>query len=111
METISWEDFEKVEFRTWTIIKVKDFPEAKNPAYKIWVDFWKKIWIKKTSAQITSLYRKEKLIWKQIIWVINLRPKQIWPFISEFLLTWFYTDSWVILSAVDKKVDNWLKLL
>jgi len=68
MKTISWEDFKSVDIRVWTIVDVQDFPEARNPAYKVWVDFGEEIWIKKTSAQITHLYNRENLVWKQILW-------------------------------------------
>lgn len=111
MKEISWKDFENIELRTWTIIEAEDFPEARNPAYKIKVDFWKEIWIKKSSAQITDLYSKKELIWKQIIWVVNFPPKQIWNFMSEFLITWFYNKNWAVVLAVpDNNIDNWNKL-
>ncbi len=110
MELISWDDFEKIELRTGTIIDVQDFPEAKNPAYKIWVDFWE-FGIKKTSAQITKLYEKKYLIWKQIIWVINFPNKQIGNFMSEFLLTWFNSEKWIVFATIDTCVKNWLKLM
>jgi len=56
---LNWEDFEKIEMRTGTIIEVKDFPKAKNPAYQLKIDFGKEIGIKSSSAQITKLYKKE----------------------------------------------------
>jgi len=111
MSEINWNDFEKVDLRVWTITDVQDFPEARNPSYKVWVDFGAELGIKKTTAQITNLYKKDELIGKQIIWVINFPVKQIGPFKSEFLLTWFHTDDWVVLSSIDKKIENWLKLL
>lgn len=108
---ITWDDFKKIEIRTWTIINAEDFPEAKNPAYKITVDFWKELWIKKSSAQITKLYSKKELIWKQIIWIVNFPTMQIWPMMSEFLITWFIQkDNSVILAVPDKKIDNGIKL-
>jgi tRNA-binding protein len=111
MKEISWNDFEKVELRSGTIIDVKDFPEAKKPAYIITVDFGEKIGIKKSSAQITDLYSKEKLLNKQIIGVVNLPPKQIGPMISEFLITGLIqTDGTVVLAIPDKKAENGLKL-
>lgn len=111
MKEITWNEFEVVELRSWTIIEVSDFPEARKPAYKITVDFWGKIWIKKSSAQITDLYSKEELIWKQILWVVNFPVKQIWPVMSEFLVTWFIQeDNSVVLAIPDKKVNNWIKL-
>lgn len=110
MKEITWNDFESVELRSWTIIRVEDFSEAIKPAYKIWIDFWEDIWERKTSAQITNIYTKQELIWKQIIAVINFPPKQIGNFMSECLVTWFYWDDWVVLAIPDKKINNWLKL-
>lgn len=105
-EFITWNDFQKVCITAGTIIKVEDFPEARKPAYKIYADFGK-YGIKKTSAQVTELYTKEKLLNKQIIGVINFPAKQIGPFISEFLLTGFYrNDGNVVLAIPDKSVDN-----
>jgi len=111
MKTITWNDFKKVDIRVWTIIDVQDFPEIQNPSYKIWVDFGDELWIKKTSAQVTQLYSKEELIWKQIFWVVNFEPKQIGKFMSEFLITWVYTDDWVVLTSLEREVENGLKML
>lgn len=111
MREITWWDFEIIELRSGTIVEVQDFPEARNPAYKVWVDFGEEIGIKKTSAQITKLYTKEELIGKQIVGVVNFPPKQIGPFVSEFLLTGFSTDKWIILTSVERSVKNGLKLL
>lgn len=111
MKTISWQDFESVDIRVWTIIDVEDFPEIQNPSYKIWVDFWEEFWIKKTSAQITQLYTKQELVWKQILWVVNFEPKQIGKFMSEFLITWVHSDKWVVLSSLEREVENGLRLL
>ena len=111
MKTISWDDFEAVDIRVGTIIKVEDFPEIKNPSYKIWADFGEELWIKKTSAQITKLYTNEELIWKQILWVVNFPPKQIGKFMSEFLLTGFAMKDWIVLSDVERKVENGSKLI
>ncbi|PLX08386.1 MAG: tRNA-binding protein [Marinilabiliales bacterium] len=82
---ISWTDFDKVEMRVGTIINAVEFEEAIKPAYKITVDFGK-YGIKKTSAQITKLYKIEDLKGRQIIAVINFAPKQIANFMSEFLI-------------------------
>ena len=111
MKTINWNDFEKVELRVGTVIEVKDFPEARKPAYKLIIDFGKEVGIKKSSAQITDLYRKDELIGKQIIAVTNFAPKQIGPFISECLVTGFaQDDKSVVLAIPDKKVENGLRL-
>jgi len=110
MKQISWNDFESVELRSWTITKVEDFPEARNPAYKIWIYFWEEIGELKTSAQITQLYSKQELIWKQIIAVVNFPEKQIGNFMSQCLIAGFYSDDWVVLAVADKQINNWLKL-
>lgn len=111
MTQINWDDFEKVELRTGTIIGVDDFPEAIKPAYKITVDFGEKLGIKKSSAQLTDLYTKEELLGKQIVGVVNFPPKKIGPFVSEFLITGFVQDDKsVVLAIPERKVDNGLKL-
>lgn len=82
---LNWQEFEKVEMRVGTILEVRDFPEARNPAYQLWVDFGEH-GIKKSSAQITDLYQKEVLVGKQVIAVVNFPPKQIATFFSECLV-------------------------
>ncbi len=82
---ISYDDFEKVDIRSGTIVSVEDFPEARKPAYKLLIDFGKDIGQKRSSAQITQHYTKDELIGKQVIAVLNFAPKQIGPFISEVL--------------------------
>ena len=111
MEQITWNEFEKVELRVGTIIDVEDFPEAKIPAYKITADFGSEIGIKKSSARITNLYTKKDLMNKQIIGVVNFPPKQIGPFVSEFLCSGFYRkDGSVVLAVPDKNAPNGSKL-
>ena len=106
-ENISWDDFKKVEMRIGTIIDVDDFPEAIKPAYKIKVDLGKKIGIKNSSAQITSLYSRDKLIGKQVVVVVNFKPKQIGPFISECLITGFHRQDYAVVLAIpDNQVPN-----
>ena len=112
MKNIQFEVFKEIDIRIGTIIEVKDFPEAIKPAYQLKVDLGKKIGIKNTSAQITDLYATEELLNKQVIVVVNFPPKQIGPFISECLITGFYSKGKnVILAVPDKKIDNGLRLV
>lgn len=110
MQTISWDDFSKVELRVGTIIQVDDFPEARKPAYKLTIDFGE-FGIKKSSAQIVKHYSKQDLIGKQIVGVINFPPKQIGPFISECLTTGFADENGdVVLTQPERKVPNGSKI-
>ncbi len=105
-EFITWSDFEKVEIRTGTILSAEDFPEARNPSYKLKIDFGVS-GIKKTSAQITKLYSKEELIGKQVVAVVNFPPKQIANFMSECLVLGAVNDQKeVILLQPDKETEN-----
>lgn len=111
METISWADFEKVALHVGTIISVDDFPEARNPAYKIKVDFGEAIGVKKSSAQITDIYDKESLVGRQVIAVVNFPAKQIGPMRSECLITGFHRpDGAVVLAVPDNEVPNGARL-
>ena len=104
---ISWNDFEKIEMRIGTIIKVTDFPKANNPSYVLYVDFGD-LGIKKSAAQITKNYTKKELIGQQIIAVVNLPKKQIANIQSDFLTlgaTVGQTDK-VILIQPQIKVEN-----
>lgn len=105
MEQIEWNDFLKVELRVGTIIAAEDFPEARRPAFKLRVDFGEEVGIKKSSAQITRLYKKEDLIGKQVMAVVNFPAKQIGPIMSECLVTGFYDkDGAVVLAVPDPSV-------
>ena len=110
MENISWSDFEKIELRAGTVVEVKEFPEARRPAYKLKIDFGEEIGIKQASAQITDHYATEDLLGKQVICVLNFPPKQIGPFISECLVTGLYKeDGSVVLAVPDREVSNGAK--
>ncbi|XPV77371.1 MAG: tRNA-binding protein [Desulfovibrio sp.] len=110
MSTISWEDFEKIDIRIGTVLRAEEFPEARNPSFKVWVDFGEKIGIKKTSAQITDYYDIQTLVGRQVVGVVNFPPRQIGPFMSEFLLTGFYTEEGgVVLAAPERTVQNGAK--
>jgi tRNA-binding protein len=79
------EDFEKLDIRVGKVIQVEDFPEARKPAYKLTIDFGAEVGIKQSSAQLTHLYRKEELLGKLVLGVVNFPPRKIGPFESETL--------------------------
>ncbi len=107
---ISWDDFEKLDLRTGTILSVSDFPQARNPSYQLEVDFGV-LGIKKSSAQLTDLYNKEELIGKQIIAVVNFPKKQIANFFSECLVLGVYGDNKeVTLLSTTLPVKNGLQI-
>ena len=104
-----YEDFEKIDLRVGTIIAAEHFPEAKKPAYTLKIDLGE-LGIKNSSVQITQAYRKEELVGKQVVCVVNLGNKRIGPFVSEVLTTGFDSEKGVILTTVDKPVQNGKKL-
>ena len=111
MGTINWQDFEKIDIRAGTILEVNDFPEARKPAYQLLIDFGAETGIKKSSAQITAHYKKEDLINRQVIAVVNFPPKQIATFISECLVLGVYDENNdVVLLQPDKKIKNGCKI-
>ena len=82
---LSFAEFERVDVRVGRIIDVQDFPEARKPAYKLRIDFGEALGVKKSSAQVTKYYRKEDLINRLVVAVVNFPPRQIGPFMSEVL--------------------------
>jgi tRNA-binding protein len=106
---IAWADFEKVQLCAGTVLRVEDFPEARKPAWKLWVDFGPH-GVRKTSAQIKALYAPADLIGRQIVGVINFPPKQVGPFVSEFLLTGFPTESGVVITTIERPVPDGTRL-
>ena len=109
--TITYEEFEKVDFRSGTVTQVEPFPKARKPAYKIWVDFGSEIGVKQTSAQVTHHYTLESLLGRQVVGCVNLGSKNIGGFTSEFLLVGFPDDNGeVCLITADPKVPNGKKL-
>ncbi len=111
MKEINWNEFEQVELRVGTITKAEEFPEARKPAYKLTIDFGEEIGVKRSSAQITELYRLDELERKQVVAVVNFPPKQIGPFMSECLVTGFPDEQErVVLAVPEKPVKNGAKL-
>lgn len=109
--TISFDEFEKINLRSGTIVKAEAFPKAKKLAYKIWADFGDEIGVLQTSAQVTHHYTLESPIGKSIVGCINLGEKNIVGFISQFLLVGFSDDNGAIcLITVDPTVPNGKKM-
>src|SRR5688572_10729510 len=109
--TITWDDFEKIDMRTGTIIEVNDFPKARKPAYQLKVDFGEPLGIKRSSAQVTVHYKKEELLNRRVIAVVNFPQKQIADFISECLVLGVYDENKdVILLQPDRAVGNGHKI-
>jgi tRNA-binding protein len=104
---IDWNDFEKVEMRVGTITEVSDFPEARNPAFQLKIDFGAEIGTLKSSAQITRRYSKDDLLDRQVIAVINFPKKQIANFMSECLVLGAVgNENDIVLLNTDFKVEN-----
>lgn len=111
MQTIDYEEFAKIDLRVGTILQVENFEKARKPAYKIWVDFGSELGIKKSSAQVTALYQKEDLIGRQVIAVVNFKPRQIADFMSEVLITGFSDKNGdIVLSSLERSVPNGSRL-
>jgi tRNA-binding protein len=112
VDTITWNDFNRVELRVGRIVEARPFPEARKPAYVLQVDFGPEIGLRKSSAQITDLYRCEELVGKLVVAVVNFPPKQIGPLQSQCLVTGFHDEAnRVALCVPDRPVPPGTKLL
>jgi tRNA-binding protein len=112
MEAISWSDFTRVELRVGKVLSAQPFPEARKPAYVLQVDFGPEIGVRKSSAQVTDLYRPQDLVDKLVVAVVNFPKKQIGPLMSECLVTGFHNDKGeVALCVPDRPVPLGTKLL
>jgi len=101
---LSWEEFEKVDVRVGVVVRAEPFPEARTPAYKLWIDFGS-LGERRSSAQITDHYRVEELVGRQVVCVVNFPPKRIGPFVSEVLVLGAYGNGReVILLRPDRDV-------
>lgn len=109
---INFDDFLKVELRVGRVIEAREFPEAKKPSFTLHIDFGPEIGIRKSSAQITALYRPETLIGRLVVAVVNFPPKQIGPIMSECLVTGFHNENGeVALCVPDNEVPLGTRLL
>lgn len=109
---ITWGEFERVELRVGTVVRVEDFPEARRPAYKLWIDFGEALGVRKSSAQITERYERETLVGLQVLAVVNFPRKQVGPFMSEVLVTGFAdADGAIVLAQPERPVPNGARLV
>ncbi len=106
-ETIGFDDFLKLEIRVGTVVRAEPYPEARRPAYKVWVDFGAELGVKKASAQVTAHYAVEDLIGRQVAAVTNFAPKQIGKFMSEILVLGFPdAGGEVVLLGPERRVPD-----
>lgn len=110
-QSISIDDFQAIDIRIGTITAVEDFPEARKPAWKLTIDLGPEIGLKRSSAQITTLYAREDLVGRQVACVVNLPPRQIGRFLSEVLTLGFSdADGAIVLAAPERPVPNGARL-
>ena len=108
---ISWDDFIKIDIRTGTIVDVQEFPKARKPAYKLWIDFGPELGIRKSSAQVTAHYQPADLLNRPVIAVVNFPPRQVADFMSECLVLGVYDENKdVILLQADRPLPNGLSI-
>lgn len=97
------EDLDRLDVRAGTVVRCEPFPEARVPAYRLWIDFGDGIGVKRSSARITDLYRPEDLVGRQVVGVVNFPPRQVGPFLSEVLTLGLYTDGHTVVLAVPER--------
>ena len=106
----TFDDFAQLDIRAGDVIKVEPFPEAKKPAYKLWIDFGEEVGVKQSSAQITDVYAPEDLLGTQVMGVVNFPPRRIAGFSSEVLVLGVFAEEGVVLVTPRHKVAKGVKL-
>jgi tRNA-binding protein len=105
------EDLDRLDIRAGTVIRCEPFPEARVPAYRLWIHFGDGIGVRRSSARITDLYRPEDLVGRQVVGVVNLPPRQAGPFVSEALTLGLYADEHtVVLVLPERTVSDGARL-
>lgn len=111
MAGVTSQDFQRIDIRAGTVVRCERFPEARSPAYKLWVDLGPELGERRSSARITDLYEPEELVGRQVAVVVNFPPRQIGPFLSEVLVLGFYADhETVVLVAPERAVPDGARL-
>jgi len=104
-DPITFDEFMKVDIRVGRVLRTEDYPEARKPAIKMWIDFGPEIGERKTSAQVTTHYSPESLVGKQVMGVVNFPPRQIGKFMSEVLVLGLADDDGgIVLLSPDQDV-------
>lgn len=106
----TFDDFMQLDIRVGEVLRAEVFEKAKKPAYKLWVDFGEAIGVKRSSAQITTLYSPESLVGRQVLGVVNFPPRQVADFISEVLVLGVYAEQGVVLIQPDQPVKKGVRL-
>jgi tRNA-binding protein len=107
----SIDDLERLDVRAGTVVRCEPFPEARTPAYKLWIDFGPEVGTRSSSARLTELYRPEELLGRQVLGVVNFPPRQVGPFRSEVLTLGVYADGEVVvLVGPDRPVPDGSRL-
>lgn len=106
----SIEDFDRLDIRAGTVFRCEAFPEARTPAYKLWIDFGDEVGMKASSARITDLYQADDIVGRQVLAVVNFPPRQVGPFRSEVLTLGLYVGDTVVLVRPERIVPNGARL-
>lgn len=107
----SIDDLQRLDVRAGTVVRCEPFPEARTPAYRLWIDFGPEVGTRSSSARVTDLYRPEELVGRQVLGVVNFPPRQVGPFRSEVLTLGLYADGdVVVLVAPDRPVPDGSRL-
>lgn len=109
MKRISFQEFQNVDIRAGRVTRVEEFPRARKPAYKLWIDFGE-LGVKKSSAQITRLYSRDELVGRQVAAVVNFSPRQVADFMSEVLVLGFVCPQGVVLAQPEREVPPGARL-